>query len=428
MKKTKLLTTLAAFVLVLGLGACDQVTEENTPTEGSDTTETTETPDTEESEDGDVTITNYTLSFTFTLSEEKQTLPSYESLYIAGDFNDWAFSELTLNEEAYEVTIPSITVGEHQYKVLLAYSGAPDWDNEIIPANEDNTNATFTVSEGDTGYSLTYELTKSFSDYLEEISTRTNFTVYFHFTDASHEATYSIPSYADGYVTGYITSENTWTDYTIGGDWKLVAAEDGTYSVTFATIHTGVVTYNIYFEFNNSAQNHDAASSASWNASRSIGGSSNTTMTIPATGEAHIDIQVNPADLISDEASTASCTIAVNDTAHTGKTLYLSGTMNSWNNSNAMTYDASGTDYQYSYTFTPDPNTEYEFGIFNNSTWGDSILFGTAPDGCRNSNNDLVLGSSVIGEYTTTLVILTVDGSTFGGSSHTYTTSVSITH
>ncbi len=104
MKKTKLLTTLAAFVLVLGLGACDEVTQENTPDEGSETTETTESGDTTEG-----------------------TTPSEPTAYaIVGDFTDNSWNASPATDSDYY-----IPAGTEEYKVTVTIDSEPvgteDW-------------------------------------------------------------------------------------------------------------------------------------------------------------------------------------------------------------------------------------------------------------------------------------------------------------
>ncbi len=393
-----------------------------------------------------------TLYFTFTYNGSVETLEDYEQIYIIGAWNggSWVNDEakpLTLGEDGQTYyaeftyqTDEDVVTESHWFTFNLFIASTSEsysWSAERQLLSEDGV---WTWENGLLSASWEVELTKPFADYIEDpssITTRTDCTVTYYFVDNAETPTeyYSIPSYADAYVTGYITSTTTWTDYTIGGNTKLSAvstsASDG-YSVTFGTIHTGTVTYNMYFEYNSSAVNHTAASSASWSAAHAICSdtNNNTTMYIPTTGDCNVYIAINPGELITDEASTASCTIAVYDSANasTDRTLYCSGTMNSWNNSNKMTYDASGTDYQYSYTFTPDANTQYEFGIFHISSWADSIQFSTTTSEYWNNGNDLVISSSVIGTYANTLIILTVDGSNFNTSSHVMVTNVTITH
>ncbi len=89
MKKTKLLTSIAALALVLGLGACDEVTQEDTPDEGSETTETSESDTTEE--------------------EDVST-----AYAIVGDFADCSWNEFPATDSIY-----FIPAGTEEYKVTL---------------------------------------------------------------------------------------------------------------------------------------------------------------------------------------------------------------------------------------------------------------------------------------------------------------------
>ncbi len=431
MKKTKLLTSLAALALVLGLGACTEIEDTSTSSGATDeTTDTTsETTETTPST-GEATVENYTLSFTFTLEESPATVESYESLYIAGDFNEWGFDILTENEGAYEITIPSIAVGEHSYKVLLAYTGSPDWNNEIIPVLEDNANATFTVAEGDTGYALEWELTQAFGEYLTEITTRTDFVVNFYFTDGT--TYYSIPSYADAYLAGGFTGGESWDNPTVGSDtYKLVAngetAEEG-YSVTFSSIVVSTISYNMYFVYNSSAVNHNTSTAIDWDVKVS---SSDLSMTIPALGDS-IDIILNadPSTIIGDSADFCYLRVAINDTSSSAqKTILISGNFNSWGTSTSFTYDTSKEGYQYYYDFTNlDKGSQFTFGIFTNtSSWNDRLYPSNGSDLWADNDKNFVLAASET-NYDYTLLVIIADCSQFGGSAHFQCTSYSITH
>ncbi|MCD8195485.1 MAG: hypothetical protein LUD22_04240 [Coprobacillus sp.] len=141
MKKTKLLTSIAALALVLGLGACSETTE--TPTESgttseetSEPTDTTPTEDGENNDEGEEETESYTLVFTlYDSSSAVQTCPEYGSLYIGGTFDDYTSTnwgtrlQLTSAEDesgnqAYSVTFTGLTPGaSYTYMIMFNYEG-----------------------------------------------------------------------------------------------------------------------------------------------------------------------------------------------------------------------------------------------------------------------------------------------------------------
>ncbi len=168
MKTTKLFTTLAAFALVLGLGACDLTEDEETPTTSSDTSEPTggDKGETEETSE----LTNYTVAFNFVDSDEEATsIPDYATAYIIGSWDSWgAFLPLTLDDGVYSYTFASIEAGTYEYKGVMWYTGEEvSWTNCVEIITEGTGNATLVVSEEE-GDNYTQTIQVTLTETLEE--------------------------------------------------------------------------------------------------------------------------------------------------------------------------------------------------------------------------------------------------------------------
>ncbi len=106
MKKMKLLTSLSACLLLLTLGACDEVTQEDSPDEGSETTETTETTDSgEPSEGGDTGTTDTDL----------------EGYALVGAFADSSWDSKPSEGSKYYIPL-----GTTEYKVTVTMDEDPN--------------------------------------------------------------------------------------------------------------------------------------------------------------------------------------------------------------------------------------------------------------------------------------------------------------
>lgn len=150
MKITKLLTSVAALALVLSLGACEGTTKEET---SEDTAEDYVEPE---------SVTDYTVSFSFTEDGKATTIPSYATAYIVGDWDEWKeFLPLEQTGAAtYSYTFDEISTGTHEYKGVMQYTYKEvSWDCAQIITNDEGDNASFTISGLDQGSkSITEEL------------------------------------------------------------------------------------------------------------------------------------------------------------------------------------------------------------------------------------------------------------------------------
>ncbi len=155
----KILLSCVTCLLALGLvTACnndDEVEDDGNVNAPSDTGTDTGTDDggSSSSTTETVTLENYVLSISFV--DEEGTVTPYEDvdLYLAGDWNSWAFDKCTLGDDGvYTLTIASITTGTHEYKgVTCAETPASDWSNVDEVITEGTGNAKLVVSESDGG-------------------------------------------------------------------------------------------------------------------------------------------------------------------------------------------------------------------------------------------------------------------------------------
>ncbi|MCD8194743.1 MAG: hypothetical protein LUD22_00305 [Coprobacillus sp.] len=84
-------------------------------------------------------LTNCTLSVTFTEDEKETTLPDYVTAYIIGDWNWDMFYPLTEVKGSYQYTFPSLDVGTYMYKIVMWYKDeGVSWTNcvEITPIEQ----------------------------------------------------------------------------------------------------------------------------------------------------------------------------------------------------------------------------------------------------------------------------------------------------
>ncbi len=123
MKKMKLLTSLSACLLLLGLGACDEITQDETPDEGGETTETGDTSEsTETGETSESTETGETGDTGTTEGGEVSTEGAYA---IVGDFVGSSWNESPATDSIYY-----IPAGTEEYKVTVTIDdqGEKDYD------------------------------------------------------------------------------------------------------------------------------------------------------------------------------------------------------------------------------------------------------------------------------------------------------------
>ncbi len=144
MKKTRLLTSIAALALILGLGACNTSDEESNNPKNDEETNSSEDNSGESSgstssDDGRVTIENLTLNITFLTAEGEPTaLPKHTTGYIVGDWDNWSnFLPLTeVNDETdgiyYTYTFETIYEGTYSFRgVMWYFDETISWDNYV---------------------------------------------------------------------------------------------------------------------------------------------------------------------------------------------------------------------------------------------------------------------------------------------------------
>ncbi len=163
MEKTKLLTSICAFALVIGLGACDKTTND-------DATGSEENTDSDSSSSEPIppqTINNLTISISFTDEQDYPvSIPDYGCAYIVGSFDSWeTFIPLTIQEGVYSTTFEEIEVGSYEYKVVMWYTDyTVSWSDCVEITSE---NQTLEVTKDDEGKTLNYSYLLSAS--LEEL-------------------------------------------------------------------------------------------------------------------------------------------------------------------------------------------------------------------------------------------------------------------
>ncbi len=224
MKFKKALVMLPALLLVVGLGACDEITGSSNPSSSNDYGESTGTSDYEQPTDPGDDVA-YTLRITITYNGTYQTLPSYAELYYAGDTNEWGFTKLTPNGSSYDLyfdTIPE--AGEHEYGVLLDYidssTNLSSWNYKV---NQGSGNETFTVlGSEEYGYvnAVTIEAKAELGSIIPDPNAGNAVNVTFAFTVTSTV----VPTGNTVYFTGGFNNDNwqTWLECTntSGTTWE----------------------------------------------------------------------------------------------------------------------------------------------------------------------------------------------------------------
>lgn len=203
---------------------------ENEPTEGDSSSSS--------SESGPVTLTNYTLSFTFKYSGVSESCPEYASLYLVGSWDSWSqFNELEEGDNnTYTYTFNSIEASTtaYEYLVVLAYTDATvDYTYKTTADNQ-----SFTVNEAD-GNSYTNDieitLTNPFSSIIPNptIPDKTNVTVTFKITYNEQEQ--KALDYASLRITGTFNGWDSW--------YECDTDDEGNYYYTFETLSVTTYTY-----------------------------------------------------------------------------------------------------------------------------------------------------------------------------------------
>ncbi len=159
MKKTKLLTSLAALALVVNLGACDQLEVEDESSLGdegsSDIESSTSDPEVEPT-----VLNNYTISISLVDEDQNPVaIPFYDTVYINGSWDGWtdwiALTDVGDETQAkLTTTFATLEEGTYEFKgVIGGQDDTPSWSLTEFIISETGGNVSFTVdaSDGD-GY------------------------------------------------------------------------------------------------------------------------------------------------------------------------------------------------------------------------------------------------------------------------------------